>query len=73
MAASIGCGGATAWHTKKAHLQTLHLAPHLNSFTHKRMGVDEIGLSKVGEAIEDENVAKVEGGVDLDQLVRRPL
>ena len=37
------------------------------------MGVDEIGLSKVGEAIEDENVAKVEGGVDLDQLVGRPL
>ena len=46
---------------------------YLNSFTHERMGVDEIGLGKVGEAVEDENVAEVEGGVDLDQLVGRPL
>ena len=37
------------------------------------MGVDEIGLCEVGESVEDENVAEVEGGVDLDQLVRRPL
>ena len=37
------------------------------------MGVDKIRLSKVGEPVEDEDVAKVEGGVDLNQLVRRPL
>ena len=37
------------------------------------MCVDQIGLGKVGEAVEDENVAEVEGGVDLDQLVGRPL
>ena len=46
---------------------------HLNSFAHERMGVYEIGLCKVGESVEDENVAKVEGGVDLDQLVGSPL
>ena len=32
------------------------------------MCVSEIGLSKVGEAVEDEDVAEVEGGVDLHQL-----
>ena len=36
------------------------------------MCVDQIGLGKVGEAVEDEDVAIVEGGVDLHQLVRRP-
>ena len=32
------------------------------------MCVSKIGLSKVGEAVEDEDVAEVEGGVDLHQL-----
>ena len=32
------------------------------------MCVDQIGLGKVGEAVEDEDVAIVEGGVDLHQL-----
>ena len=46
---------------------------HLDSFAHEVMGVGEIRLSKVGEPVENEDVAKVEGGVDLDQLVRSPL
>ena len=32
------------------------------------MCVSKIGLSKVGEAVEDQDVAEVEGGVDLHQL-----
>ena len=32
------------------------------------MCVSKIGLSKVGEAVEHEDVAEVEGGVDLHQL-----
>ena len=54
----------------RAHLS---FQSHLNSFAHEVMGIGKIRLSEVGEPVEDEDVAKVKGGVDLDQLVGSPL